>query len=251
MELVGAARLARARAPAVFCAATTRRGRRGARRRARVRRARVRSRDPGATGLGGSHDRRRPASGARRRRREGGRPDRRLSRAGHRAGRPRGPPRRVGCLAAPGSRRCRSGGQRSVARVAVGPDPGSWGGDHGRPLRRRPDGADTASRRVPGPAQRRRQPPGNVRRVDVRPNIRCARRPARPSAVPANRGAPAERRDVPDRPLRGRPRAGDVVRPDRRAARSAVRRSSTSPARSGSTSARRLSASASRTTRRR
>ena len=50
------------------------------------------------------------------------------------------------------------------------------------PLRRRPDGADAASRRVPGPAQRRRQPPGNVRRVDVRPSIGCARRPARSRA---------------------------------------------------------------------
>ena len=253
VELVGAARLARARAPAVLRPATTRRSRRGARRRSRVRRARVRSRDTGAartreeaTTAGG------PLPGDRRRGREGRRPDRRLRRAGHRAGRPRATSAlESDALRQRGSRRRRSGGQRSVARVAVGPDPGSWGGDHGRPLRRRPDGADTASRRVPGPAQRRRQPPGNVRRVDVRPNIRCARRPARSRAVPANRGAPAERRDVPDRPLRGRPRAGDVLRPDRRAARSAVRPSSTSPARSGSTSARRLSASASRTTRRR
>ena len=94
-----------------------------------------------------------------------------------------------------------------------------------------------ASRRVPGPAERRRQPPGNVRRVDVRPDRRGARRAG---ATQCGSGEPWSSRsndgDIPDRPLRRRSRARDVRRPDRRAARSAVRPSSTSRRRSGWTS---------------
>ncbi len=137
VELVGAARLAQlVRRP--FCGiATTRRRRRCARRRARVRRARFRGRDPGSTGLRGGHDGGWPAAGDRRRGREGCRTDRRLGCAGHRAGRPRRPPPRVGCLAAQGSRRRRSGRQRSMARARCGARSGL--------LRRRPLSPATTS----------------------------------------------------------------------------------------------------------
>ena len=132
---------------------------------------------------------------------EGRRSDRGPGGPGDRAGRRRGSPPRVGCLAAKGilrmaPRRARAGAW--LASLWADKDHLSCSGDHRRLLRRRSDGADAAARRVPGSAWRRRQPPGNVRRVDVRSDARCARGRRDPRALPANRGAPAKRGDVPD-----------------------------------------------------
>ena len=129
VELVGAERLARA-VRRRLRAATTRRGRRGARRRTRVRRPRRRGRDPGAPGLGRRGSDRRSA-----RSRRSSSPsakgvapiddsaaqaiardvlaDLRLESDALRGAR---------------SRPRRGGGERRMARVALGRDPGAGGG---------------------------------------------------------------------------------------------------------------------------
>ena len=138
---------------------------------------------------------------------------------------PRRSPHRVGGPAAARPRPRRSRGRRGLARLALGADPDARRrGDRGS-LRRRPRGADAAPRRVPGAAERRRESPGDICRLDVRPD-RGGTRVPRPGQIPEDSGARARRRDLPDRALGGRSPTRDVGGPagERNARRNDVRR---------------------------
>ena len=253
VELVGAARLARLVRRPFSALPRTRCRRRGARRRARVRRARLRRRDPGTTGRPGG--RARPPTEAR------------SPRSSSPTGRvwPRSQTSAARTIARNVLVDLRIESEalrrRDLDRAAAAAG-GAWLASLWAQIRTPGaeatvarydvdrDGADAAPRRVPGAAERRRESPGHVCRLDVRPD-RGGTRVPRPGQIPEDSGARCSTAGPTGSCARREVSHSGRRRASRRAERSAERRSSTSRNRWGSTSGRGHSASASRTTRRR
>ena len=197
-----------------------------ARRRARVRRTRVRRRDPRPA----RHRRRRrgrrnePTSRDRRHERE----RRRLHRPGDgrddRPECPRGSPIGVGCTAAQGPEARGDRGQWDLAGVPVVSDARSVVANDRGAVRRRANGDVPEARDVPGTAHGRRESPGHAHRVDLRAGTDL-REPSGPAALPANRRARARERPVSHHSLRRRSRYDAAGRRSTEAARSEARRS--------------------------